>query len=346
MRYLCTIAVSLLALLAVSPASARRRARRPAPKPAPVVAPAPAPDVARSVILFITDGYSEADWRDARAGGYLALDRLPVAGLALPPAGLESYSPATLGRVLGAGQGPEAAGTPVPLMGLARQYGKSVALVGGDTAAAPVLCGLTVGSVPEDETAAWRRLTDARVDVLFGRTLPDDAAPVLSAAGYRVSLDAASILTAEETPAAAAAPVGNVPFETLVFRALHLAAKAPKGFMLAAAAQPSGVSAQALDAAVASAVRYAERDGRTLILVADRRGDSGITLHAFGPASRKFSGVLAATDVPKILAGVTGLKVFRRDFSPLFQARSAPSAAPAERTALKPSGKGIQPLPW
>jgi hypothetical protein len=344
MRHIHTIAVLGLALLAVSPAAARRRRVRRAPVRHAAAAPAPAPDVARSVIFIIADGYTDAHWREARADGFLAMDRMPVVGMAVPPPDLDAYDGLSLGRVLGAGRERDDAAPTVPLLGLARQYGESVALVGGGAAASPVLRGLTVGAAPEADADAWRRLIAARVDVLFGRSLPDVAGPLLKEAGYAVDAEADALLKQESTPAAAVVPADNVPFETLLFRALHLAAKAPKGFMLAVSANPSQVPASALDAAVATAVRFADRDRRTLVVVADQRGETGLILHAAGPAAGKFSGAIAATDVPKILAGVTGLKVFRRDFSPLFQAHA--ETARATRTALKPAGKGIRPLPW
>lgn len=344
MKRLRAIALVALAAAAVSPASARRRARRPAPKPAPAVtSPAPSPDVARSVILFVADGYSAADWRAARGDKFLALDRLPVAGVALPPSGLDAYDPATLGRALGTGQGPDDAAPPVALLSLAGQYGKTVALVSGDSPASALLCGLTLGSAP-DGPDAWRQLTARRVAVMFGRALPEMERPAPGAPGYTVSTTADEVLTAEQMPAIAAVPAENVPFETLLFRALHLAARGPKGFMLAASARPDEVPATALDAAIATAVRYAERDRRTLVLVVCRRGETEMLVHAFGPAAHKFGGVLAATDIPKIVAGVAGLKVFRRDFSPLFLERAV-AATPAP-PVLKPAGKGIQSLPW
>jgi alkaline phosphatase len=344
----------LAAVCLLEPAAARRTRtrRRAAPRPQAARSQAarsqaaravvPVADPVRNVILFIANDYREGQWREARAAqpdGYLAMDRMPVTGAALPPSGHDEYDAANLAALLATGQD---GARYVPLLGLAKQYGRGVALVAGHAVTDPLPAGFAVSDTNEDDASILRRLATVRVDVLYGRS-GRDFAELLSSAGYRVATDAQSLLMEETAPAAAVTPAENVPFDTLVFRALHLVAKNPRGLMMAVTASPSSVSAAEFNAALTTALSFARRDTRTLVLVASRHGDASLDLYASGKGSEKFAGTIATTDVPKIVAGLTGLKIFRRDFSPLFANRTQKAPAPLP---VKTGTRGMQALPW
>ncbi|HEY3267680.1 MAG TPA: hypothetical protein VGM37_12190 [Armatimonadota bacterium] len=332
----------ILALcICAGPAAARRyrhRARRPARVTlARRAAPARA---VRNVIIVVADGYSPDDWRrarDAAPNHVLNLDRMPVTGVAVAPGGASTGS---LARILGTGSQPNEQWDPpmLPVLGAAKQAGKSVALVGGGGAADPMPAFLAVPDDGQPAEQTLNRLRAARIDVLFARTLPESAPPAIGAAALRPSVSPAEALLTETTPALAAAAPADASFEQLCFRALHLAAKGKQGFFLAATATPEQASAADLDAALAPLALYARNDRRTLILVVARYADAA-NLFAGGMSETKFMGTLALTDIPKILAGICNLRGFRRDFSPLFTSHATPPAAPAI------TSNGLS-LPW
>ena len=144
---------------------------------------------------------------------------------------------------------------------------------------------------------------------------------------------------AETVPVLATAPSEAVSFDTLVFRALHLAAKNSKGFLLLAGATKPEARPEEFNAAAAAVLSYARKDKHTLVLVALSPRQGECMLFAGGMAAHKFEGTIMLTDAPKILAGVAAIKGMPRDFSALYAPRLAPPI-PA------PRGKGIVPLPW
>lgn len=307
----------------------------------PFVAPTASP--VRNVILFVESGYEAAHWREARAAapdGILARDRLPVTGLALSP--VDELIEDRLGPLLATGREAGDHTYQAPILSLARRYGRQVALVSGRSVADPLSAAFAVsmpGAPPRDIA---RKLAEAGVEVLYGRA-GAEGLEVLAEAGYRVSNTPAALLHEEQAPSAAAISAETVPFDTLFFRALHLVAKGRNGLMMVVSADPGSVPAMELDAALAAAVGFARRDGRSLVLLVSSSPGADPRLFAFGQGAEKFSGTIAITDVPKILAGLAGLKVFPRDYSPLFAGRSQPEA-PALPYRIGASGKG--PLPW
>lgn len=351
------LALGALLLLAGSTAdAAARRARRyprpPAP-PAAVVPRPPAPQPVRNVILFYAEGYSETDWREARAvqpNGLVSLDGMLHTGIALIPAGVSTQ--AGLANVLGIGLDvePDAIPGATTMFQAARQVGKTVALVSGGAVTDPLPAFLAVPSAVEPPVETLRRLAVQKIDVLFGRSANDNPAIVLEGSSYALMSSASSVLVAEAMPACATVPAEELSFDALVYRALHLAARPRPGFVMGIYAKPETVRGVELSSAVASALDYARREKRTLVLVVTRTGDGPALVYAAGLEAGKFGGTLMLSDIPKILAGVMNVKPFRRDFSPLFVNRKAQLETPTPAGMTAPAARSLppvlSPLPW
>ncbi|HEY3414781.1 MAG TPA: hypothetical protein VGM51_17215 [Armatimonadota bacterium] len=349
-------ALILLALLCFAvPASARRHrrvvrhrtshrrivrrgaSRRPGLKPIPT----PAIQPVRNIALFVAYGYDGADWatvRAARPDGYTAWDRMPVTGVALPT-GTGPWLSDAIGTMLATGIEGSAESLPPTLAGRAKQAGKSVALVGAGDVTAALPAFLAVAARSESGTQTLGRLAANRFDALFARSAPSDLNPSIDTLGYRVLVDPQAILMAETMPVLATASAGAVPFDTLAFRAIHLAAKNARGFVLLVGATKPDIGPVEFSAAATVALNYARKDKRTLVLIALCEPQGDCLLYADGMSARKFGGTLMLTDVPKILAGVAAIKGMPRNFSALYFPRLAPQS-PA------PHGRGIVPLPW
>lgn len=352
LRYLFLL--TALALLAL-PASARRHRRvvrhrtyhrrivRRRVSRRPVAKPVPPPTIepVRNIALFVAYGFDGADWaavRASRPDGTTAWDRMPVTGFALSPSGGE-WAPSRLTRLLSTGIDGLNEPHPLTLAERAKRAGKSVALVGSGDISAALPAFLAVAASGETNTQTLGRLAANRFDALFARTAPSDLVPPLDTVGYRVLTDPQGVLMAETTPVLATASPEGVPFDTLAFRALHLAAKNAKGFVLLVGATKPEVTPEEFNAAVSAVLNYVRKNKRTLVLLALCSPNRECLLYADGMSARKFGGTIMLTDVPKILAGVAAIKGLPRDFSPLYSPRLAPPN-PA------PRGRGIVPLPW
>jgi hypothetical protein len=227
---------------------------------------------------------------------------------------------------------------PATLPEMAHGAGRSVAVVSSGAITDPVPAFLAVAANQASDPETLRRLVSQRFEALFARSAPTGLVPGPETYGYRVLTEPQAILMAETVPVLAVAPPDAVPFDTLAFRALHLAARNPKGFMLVVGASVQSCKPEDFNAAVSSALGYARRDKRSLVVVVLHDAGGAATVFADGQDAGKFRGSLLLTDVPKILAGVSGIKGMGRDFSPLFDSRTA--------KPVTGGGKGIVPLPW
>lgn len=346
-----------LALLAI-PASARRYRRRSARRiahrhvirrrtsrrhvvhRAPRAARPPAAEPVHSVVILVADGFSGSDWdkvRASRPDGFTAWDRLPFSCSAIMPkeAGPNANS---FVQLLSVGAEGIADPPPVTLLERAKATGKSVALVSSGAISDPIPAFLAVAANQEADSETLRRLIAMRFDALFGRSAPTDLTPAPSTVGYHVLTEPQAILMAEAVPALATASADAVPFDTMAFRALHLAARNPRGFVMAVGATSATSKPEEFNAVVSTALGYERRAGRTLVLVVLHAADGSTAVFADGQEAGKFRGSLLMSDIPKILGGVAGIRGMGRNFSPLFEALSAKPVARG--------GKGIVPLPW
>lgn len=342
--------VLALALLVLSvPASARRhrryvshrtagrrvtRHRVPKTGSPPTIAPV------RSIVILVADGFSGSDWdavRAARPDGFVAWDRVGFSCIAVSPkgAGLNATSFAGL---LSTGVDGVTEPLPSTLVQRARSTGRSIALVSSGALTDPIPAFLAVAANQEPAPETLRRLVSQRFEALFARSVPADLSPEPSSYGYRVLTEPQAILMAETVPVLATAPPDAVPLDSMAFRALHLVAKNPRGFVMVVGASAQTCKPDEFNSVASTILRYAIRAGRTLVLVVQHSADGSTTVFADGEAAAKFRGSLLLTDIPKILAGVSAIKGFGRDFSPLF-------AAHAVKLAVG-KGKGIVPLPW
>jgi hypothetical protein len=348
MHYL-RLAVLLPLLLGLStPACEAQRARqRTPPRPAATrpATPPPAP-VARpvkNIVLLVAEGYTDQQWAEARREslqGVLTRDRLPYSGTALRTDGSETRD-GFIRAIATGSTGSHRLGTPLPftLLEVAKSNTKGVALVSGGSVNDPLAAALVTR---ETEGEVLQRIGAPRLDVLLSRSpLP------VPGGGERDGT--AAIMAASAAPLFAYAPAESVPFDTLMFRAMQLAGHNRNGYVVAATASPDTVSASELDAAIATVVDVARRNpGSLFVMVSPGSDPASAALHSFGQGAEKFSGTLAVSDVPKVIAGLANMRPFSRDYSPFFQGRTAllaPVAAPAPAAVTSTPGRP-GPLPW